>query len=291
MSELKARHKNIRRRWVFVTIISAICVLVLCNVIKNYQFSRTEVDFQHSSGLYGKSVIVSVVSEGKPSGTLVLISAGGASPKDYYTFAKMLNIASVHIIGHQNLDTSTSVQARILEKVLRKVDNNYILHDQFSSPYLAWGTDMFWDLHDALYKAAIDHILTSHHSNENLVIIGHSHGASVRVLDHAFAKTKVLPRAIFIMPCFDPRFEDFQQFDTLIIKGGKDEDSCSNQFQSSDAIVIPNLTHYSFLDRGFLHANAGYSKGVIKFSSLLPKNNPDHAQVVANTVNEFLERL
>lgn len=283
--------KNIRRRWVFVIIISTICVAALYNVIMNYQFSRTEVDFEHSSGLFGKSVITSVVNEGQPSGTLVLISAGGASPKDYYKFAKMLNIASVHIIGHQNLDTSTSVQSRILQKILRKIDNIYILHDQFSSPHIAWGTDIFWDLHDTLYKAAIDHILTSNHSNENFVFIGHSHGASVRVLDHVFAQTKVLPRAIFIMPCFDPRFMDLQQFDTLIIKGEKDEDSCSNQFQSSEATVIPNLTHYSFLDRGFLHANAGYSKHGINFSSLFPKNNPDHAQAVALKVNEFLDML
>ena len=74
--------------------------MALYSAITNYEFSRTEVDFQHSSGLYGKSVIASVVNEGKPRATLVLISADGASPKDYYTFAKMLKIASVHIIGH-----------------------------------------------------------------------------------------------------------------------------------------------------------------------------------------------
>ena len=288
---LTAMAKIIRRRWAFVSIIITVCVVALYSAITNYQFSRIEVDFEHSSGLYGKSVIASVVNEGKPSGTLVLISAGGASPKDYYTFAKMLNIASVHIIGHQNLDTSTSVQARILQKILRKIDNNYILHDQFSSPRLAWGTDMFWDLHNTLYTAAIDHILMSTPPNQNFVVIGHSHGASVRVLDHIFANTKVLPRAIYVMPCFDPRFIGEQQFDTLIIKGEKDEDSCSNQFQSSDAIVIPNLTHYSFLDRGFLHANAGYSKHGIDFPGLFPKNDPDHAHVVAREVNKFLEML
>lgn len=150
---------------------------------------------------------------------------------------------------------------------------------------------MFWDLHYALYKAAIDHILTSTHPNQNFVVIGPSHGASVRVLGHIFAKTKVLPRAIYIMPCFDPRFIDLQQFDTLIIKGKKDEDSCSIQFQSSDAIVIPSLTLYSFLDRGFLHANAGYSKRGIDFPGLFPKNLPDHAHFVARQVNEFLELL
>ena len=281
--------KNFRRRRIFVFIISTICVVAIYSAITNYEFSRTEVDFEHSSGLYGKSVIASVVNEGKPSGTLVLIFAGGTSPKDYYKFAQMLNIAQVHIIGHQNLDTSTSVQTRILQKILRKIDNNYILHDQFSSHQIAFGTDMFWDLHDALYKAAIDHILTSTHTNENFVVIGHSHGASVRVLEHIFAKTKVLPRVIYIMPCFDPRFKKLKQFDTLIIKGEKDEDSCSIEFHSSDAIVIPELTHYSFLDRGFLHANAGYSKVGIDFLGLFPKNNPDHAQSVARQVNEFLE--
>jgi len=283
--------KNIRRRWIFVSVISTVCVVAFYSAMTNHEFSRTEFYFEHSSGIYGNSVYSSVVNEGKPSGTLFLISAGGAAPRDYYTFAKMLNVASVHIIGHQNLGTSTSAHMRILQKILRKIDNLYILHDQFSSPYLAWGSDLFWDLHDTLYKAAIDHILTYTHPNQNFVVMGHSHGASVRVRDHIFAKTKVLPRAIYIMPCFDPRFIDVQQVDTLIIQGEKDEDSCSNQFQSNDAIVIPNLTHYSFLDRGFLHANAGYSKHGIDFPGLFPKNHPDHAHVVAREVNEFLEML
>ena len=73
--------KIIRRRWAFVSIIITLCVVALYSAITNYQFSRIEVDFEHSSGLYGKSIIASVVNEGKPNGTLVLISAGGASPR------------------------------------------------------------------------------------------------------------------------------------------------------------------------------------------------------------------
>ena len=124
--------KNIRRHWLFVIVIGTVCVLAFYSAMTNHGFARTEFYFEHSSGIYGNSVYSSVVNEGKPSGTLFLISAGGAAPRDYYRFAKTLNIASVHIIGHQNLDTSTSAHMRILQKILRKLDNIYILHDQFS---------------------------------------------------------------------------------------------------------------------------------------------------------------
>ena len=126
---------------------------------------------------------------------------------------------------------------------------------------------------------------------KNFVVIGHSHGASIEVLDHIFAKTKVKPRGIYIMPCFDPRIPVKERFDILFIQGEKDEDECSNKFETNNAVVIPDLGHYSFLDQGFLYANAGYAESGIDFSSLFPITNSNHTLAVVREINKFLDKF
>ena len=118
---------------------------------------------------------------------------------------------------------------RFFDKILSKVDNIYMFHDQFSHPRIVWGSDLFWALHEEYWNTAILDFIEKNKidRNDHFIFIGHSHGSSLKVGEFIEKLTNKKPGIVYITPCFNPKDINSNRYKTLIITGSKDEDGCS----------------------------------------------------------------
>ena len=228
--------------------------------LRRYKF----IPFENKElGLIGKVKVIDVKNKNIKNGLHgFIMHAGGAKASDYIKIAKKLDIESVRLIDHNNLEpviNKLNYPKRIYRKLFKLAKKSHLLDYAHNHPTLLHGylgSSLFWKTHNEYIRVAIEDYNKNLKSkiNSRYIFIGHSHGSSLKAGDYISKISINVPIKVFLMPCLDPD-EKSNKYKLLTISAENDNDPCAIDPYNKDLIggkfthQLKDADHYSFLSK------------------------------------------
>ena len=214
-------------------------------------------------GLVGKVKVIDVKNKNIKNGLHgFIMHAGGAKASDYIKMAKKLDIESLRLIDHNNLEpqiNKINYPKRIYRKIFKLANKRHLIDYAHNQPTLlhgSYGGSLFWKTHNEYIRIAIEDYNKNlkSKSQSRYIFIGHSHGSSLKAGDYLSKISISEPIKVFLMPCLDPD-EKSNKYKLLTISAQNDNDSCAIAPYNKDLIggqfthKLKDADHYSFLSK------------------------------------------
>ena len=262
--------------------------IIFIHIITDYiiKIKRTKyISYENKElGFQGKVKVIDVKNREVKNGLHgFIMHAGGAKASDYINFAKKLDIESVRLIDHNNLEQTKNkynYPKRIYRKIFKLANKRHLINYYHKHPTLLhgyYGGNLFWQLHNEYIRLALEdyHKEDKNKLKNRYIFIGHSHGSSLKAGDYMSKYSTRKPIKVFLMPCLDPNYKS-DKYKLLTISALNDTDECAIDPYNIELIggqythQLKEANHFSFL------SNKNDQKKVIALINEFIKNNHYH---------------